>query len=361
MSETTGAARPRSGLVSVEQIRDAARRLDGVAVRTPLIPLPRLEPPLLIKPESLQPTGSFKVRGAYAAITAREQAARQHGVVAHSSGNHGHAVAYAAALLGVRAVVVVPRTAPAVKTDAIDVLRRGTGPGRAHPGGAGGRHRRTRVAVRIRADPPVRRSGGDRGPGHRGTGDRGRLPERRPGPRAGQRRRPDLGDRYGGTGQLPGRGRGGGRAGTGGGRPRVPAPRSTGSAGPPPTPSARRPTRSGWSRSANCRSRTCARWWPASSRSPRPRCSPRSGCSRSRAGWWPSPAARPRSRPGCTTGTSCPRRPQAGGWPDGRGRRSPAADGAGTSAARPTVAVLSGGNIDPDLLAATLAPADRVG
>jgi len=120
MSETTGAAGPRPGLVGVEQIRDAARRLDGVAVRTPLVPLPRLDPPLLIKPESLQPTGSFKVRGAYAAITAREQAARQHGVVAHSSGNHGHAVAYAAALLGVRAVVVVPRTAPAVKTDAIE-------------------------------------------------------------------------------------------------------------------------------------------------------------------------------------------------------------------------------------------------
>jgi threonine dehydratase len=51
---------------------------------------------------------------------ASERAARQHGVVAHSSGNHGHAVAYAAALLGVRAVVVVPRTAPAVKTDAIE-------------------------------------------------------------------------------------------------------------------------------------------------------------------------------------------------------------------------------------------------
>ena len=91
-----------------------------MAVRTPLIPVARLEPPLLVKPESLQPTGSFKLRGAYAAITASEQAARQRGVVAHSSGNHGHAVAYAAALLGVRAVVVVPRTAPKVKTDAIE-------------------------------------------------------------------------------------------------------------------------------------------------------------------------------------------------------------------------------------------------
>jgi threo-3-hydroxy-L-aspartate ammonia-lyase len=107
------------GLVSLAEIRDAAGRLAGVAVRTPLLPLPRAEPPLLVKPESLQPTGSFKLRGAYAAITASEQAARRHGVIAHSSGNHGLAVAYAAARLGVRAVVVVPRTAPRVKTDAI--------------------------------------------------------------------------------------------------------------------------------------------------------------------------------------------------------------------------------------------------
>ena len=109
-----------SGLVSLAEIRDAASRLERVAVRTPLIPVAGLEPPLLVKPESLQPTGSFKLRGAYAAITASEQAARQRGVIAHSSGNHGHAVAYAAALLGVRAVVVVPRTAPKVKTDAIE-------------------------------------------------------------------------------------------------------------------------------------------------------------------------------------------------------------------------------------------------
>jgi threonine dehydratase len=106
-----------TGLVSVTEIRQAAGRLARVAVRTPLIPFPRHT--LLIKPESLQPTGSFKLRGAYNAIAAAGEAARQRGVVAHSSGNHGHAVAYAAALLGVRAVVVVPQTAPAVKTDAI--------------------------------------------------------------------------------------------------------------------------------------------------------------------------------------------------------------------------------------------------
>jgi threo-3-hydroxy-L-aspartate ammonia-lyase len=106
-------------LVSLAEISAAARLLAPVVVRTPLIPFPRLEPPLLIKPESLQPTGSFKLRGAYTAIKASEPAARQRGVVAHSSGNHGHAVAYAAALLGVRAVVVVPSTAPEVKTEAI--------------------------------------------------------------------------------------------------------------------------------------------------------------------------------------------------------------------------------------------------
>ena len=109
-----------AGLVGLAEIRAAASRLEGVAIRTPLIPVAGLEPPLLVKPESLQPTGSFKLRGAYTAITASEQAARRHGVVAHSSGNHGHAVAYAAALLGVRAVVVVPRTAPKIKTDAIE-------------------------------------------------------------------------------------------------------------------------------------------------------------------------------------------------------------------------------------------------
>jgi len=114
----TGVAEP--GLVSLAEIEEAARVLAPVAVRTPLLPVPGLEPALLVKPESLQPTGSFKLRGAYTAITAAGQAARQRGVIAHSSGNHGHAVAYAAALLGVRAVVVVPRTAPRIKTDAIE-------------------------------------------------------------------------------------------------------------------------------------------------------------------------------------------------------------------------------------------------
>ena len=109
-----------AGLLSLAEIREAARLLASVAVRTPLVPVPRLHRELLVKPESLQPTGSFKLRGAYNAISAAGQHARERGVIAHSSGNHGHAVAYAAALLGVHAVVVVPGTAPKVKTDAIE-------------------------------------------------------------------------------------------------------------------------------------------------------------------------------------------------------------------------------------------------
>ena len=104
-----------TSLVTAEEIRAAAARLDGVIVRTPLVLFPDTEPRLLIKPESLQPTGSFKLRGAFAAISALPAEQRERGVVTHSSGNHGHAVAYAAAMLGVPAVVVVPDNAPEVK------------------------------------------------------------------------------------------------------------------------------------------------------------------------------------------------------------------------------------------------------
>jgi threo-3-hydroxy-L-aspartate ammonia-lyase len=105
-------------LVSIDEIRAAAARLAGVTVWTQLIPFSGAEPPLLLKPESLQPTGSFKLRGAYSAISALPADLRQRGVVAHSSGNHAHAVAYAAALLKVPATVVVPDNAPQVKVAA---------------------------------------------------------------------------------------------------------------------------------------------------------------------------------------------------------------------------------------------------
>jgi threonine dehydratase len=113
-------------LVSLDEIGTAAKRLRGVAVRTPLIPFtgPVKAGPLLVKPESLQPTGAFKLRGAYNAVSAvtrdLDSCTLPDGVVAHSSGNHGFAVAYAARLLGISAAIVVPENAPAVKTEAIE-------------------------------------------------------------------------------------------------------------------------------------------------------------------------------------------------------------------------------------------------
>jgi threonine dehydratase len=114
-------------LVSVDEIRAAAGRLRGVTVRTPLIPFTAQASAagrLLVKPESLQPTGAFKLRGAYNAVYAvtrgLDSCAKPPGVVAHSSGNHGFAVAYAARLLGISAAIVVPENAPAVKTAAIE-------------------------------------------------------------------------------------------------------------------------------------------------------------------------------------------------------------------------------------------------
>jgi threonine dehydratase len=120
-----------SDLVSRHEIKQAAERLRGVAVRTPLIPCPGIDhqpppsgpagptgPNLLIKPESLQPTGAFKLRGAYTAITALPEDGRTRGVITHSSGNHAQAVAYAARAIDVPAVVVMPRTAPEVKVTA---------------------------------------------------------------------------------------------------------------------------------------------------------------------------------------------------------------------------------------------------
>ncbi|MCD0452214.1 threonine/serine dehydratase [Actinocorallia sp. API 0066] len=102
-----------SDLVTLPEIEGAARRLAGVAVRTPLVRFPGSE--LSVKPESLQPIGAFKIRGAYAAMTAGP---RPSGVVAHSSGNHAQAVAYAARELGIPSVLVIPHTAPDLKVQA---------------------------------------------------------------------------------------------------------------------------------------------------------------------------------------------------------------------------------------------------
>jgi threonine dehydratase len=88
-------------------------------VRTPLIESPvvnaRLGGRLLVKPECLQRTGSFKFRGAFNAISQLDEAKRRAGVVAFSSGNHAQGVAAAAQLLGIPATIVMPADAPAIK------------------------------------------------------------------------------------------------------------------------------------------------------------------------------------------------------------------------------------------------------
>ena len=99
-------------LVSIDEIRAAAARIRGVALRPPLL---RWDDRTWLKPESLQPVGAFKMRGAYNAVASLSDEERARGVVTYSSGNHAQAVARAARLLGARATIVMPEDAPPVK------------------------------------------------------------------------------------------------------------------------------------------------------------------------------------------------------------------------------------------------------
>jgi threonine dehydratase len=109
--------------VTLEEVRDAASALDGVVLRTPLIEAPALWAaagvPVRLKCEHLQSIGAFKIRGAYNALRQTPESERRRGVITHSSGNHGLAVAYAARLLGTSVIVVMPRGAPAVKIEGV--------------------------------------------------------------------------------------------------------------------------------------------------------------------------------------------------------------------------------------------------
>lgn len=106
-------------MVTQSEIQDAAASLrkSGIARRTRLLYVEALGSHL--KLESEQPMGAFKIRGAFNAIRKLPDAARQRGVITYSSGNHGQAVAYAAKHFGVRAVVTMPETAPAVKVEGV--------------------------------------------------------------------------------------------------------------------------------------------------------------------------------------------------------------------------------------------------
>jgi threonine dehydratase len=105
----------------IDTIRAAAQRLLGHAVRTPLLESPllndRLGGRLLVKPECLQLTGSFKFRGAFNKISQIPQGQAQKGVIAYSSGNHAQGVAAAAHMRAIPAVIVMPSDSPRIKLE----------------------------------------------------------------------------------------------------------------------------------------------------------------------------------------------------------------------------------------------------
>lgn len=106
-------------MTDIAMIRAAAARMAGAVVETPLLSAPLLDRiagrRVLVKAECLQITGSFKLRGAWAALSALPDDIRERGVIAYSSGNHAQGVALAAARHGVPSVIVMPSDAPAIK------------------------------------------------------------------------------------------------------------------------------------------------------------------------------------------------------------------------------------------------------
>jgi threonine dehydratase len=109
-------------LVTLADIFEARARLDGITVRTPLLLLECEGRSLYLKPENLQPIGAFKLRGAYNKIASLSPGERKNGVITYSSGNHAQGVAYAARALDTKAVIVMPRNAPAIKREATAAL-----------------------------------------------------------------------------------------------------------------------------------------------------------------------------------------------------------------------------------------------
>jgi threo-3-hydroxy-L-aspartate ammonia-lyase len=111
-------------VVTYAEIVDAARRLNGVAHRTPVMTSRNLDERLgatvFLKCENFQRAGAFKFRGAYNAIARLTDAERRRGILTYSSGNHAQAVALASRLVLASATVVMPSTAPAVKRRAVE-------------------------------------------------------------------------------------------------------------------------------------------------------------------------------------------------------------------------------------------------
>ena len=106
-------------MIELQDIETAQKRIQGVVTRTPLIAFATLQSGgrLWLKPESLQPIGAFKLRGAYNKIASLSAKEKARGVIAFSSGNHAQGVAYAARALGIEATIVMPAIAPQIKKE----------------------------------------------------------------------------------------------------------------------------------------------------------------------------------------------------------------------------------------------------
>jgi len=111
-------------MVSLDDIRAAQALLRGIAVRTPLFEWTGTadQPKLFLKLENLQPIGAFKLRGAYNKVASLSGEERRRGVISYSSGNHAQGVAYAARALAVKAIIVMPSNAPRNKLEATAAL-----------------------------------------------------------------------------------------------------------------------------------------------------------------------------------------------------------------------------------------------
>src|ERR1700722_5961479 len=112
------------GCVPLADLHSAQSRLHGITTHTQLIEFHHADASrrLFLKPENQQPIGAFKLRGAYNKIASLSEEERKRGVISYSSGNHAQGVAYAARALGVKAVIVMPNNAPAIKREATAAL-----------------------------------------------------------------------------------------------------------------------------------------------------------------------------------------------------------------------------------------------
>ena len=111
-------------LIGLKDLHCAQSRLRGIITRTRLIEFHHADRTrrLYLKPENQQPIGAFKLRGAYNKIASLSEDERKRGVISYSSGNHAQGVAYAARALKVKAVIVMPNNAPAIKREATAAL-----------------------------------------------------------------------------------------------------------------------------------------------------------------------------------------------------------------------------------------------